>query len=765
MDKGKLIQRLMATFLDELEEHVRTLNQELLALEKGPPAEEAEQRLKAVFRAAHSLKGAARSVSVHPIEAACHQLEEILAAARDGSRTLGPEHFALLFATADGIEEAGMRLREQQDLSGGPLADLLPRLEAAAAGVPIPPGPARPAAPTLKAAEAPSTGGKRETPLPPPPAAPPPTGEVKGAAPEGRAAAGTVRVPAERLDDLLARAGELLIARRRVEARTRDVADLLTLVGQWQAEWRRAERSFGKLLKEEGPAAGALPPRLAGALRGAGENLRRLEKGLERLTTAMRGDARALGQVAGPLNDAVHRVRMLPFAEACEGLERMARDLAQAEGKEVELVLEGGEVELDRSVLEELKDPLRHLVRNAVAHGAEAPEARRAAGKPPRARVTVTAALRGAQVEVSVTDDGAGLNLEALRARALERGLAEPADERELARLVFLPGLSTSPRVTDVSGRGVGLDVVKNQAEGLHGSADVQTAPGRGTRFTLTVPLTLTTLRAVLVSAGGQTFALADVHVQRVVRLTPDELPRVAGRPMLSLEGGPVPVGLLAAVLGVGGPPEAPTGKAPALVLGAGGRRVALVVDEALAEQEVVVKSLGARVRRLRHVTGATLLASGRVALLLNAAGVVRTALGAAEAGLPARAAAASQAAKKRLLVVDDSVTTRALEKAILEAAGYEVLTAPDGQAAWELLQERGADLLVSDVEMPRLDGVALTEAVRGSPRFRALPVVLVTGRASEQDRARGLQAGADAYLVKSAFDQRALLETVARLL
>jgi two-component system chemotaxis sensor kinase CheA len=576
-----------------------------------------------------------------------------------------------------------------------------------------------------------------------------------------------VRVPAERLDDLLARAGELLIARRRVEARVKDVADLLNLVGGWQAEWRRAERSYRGLFRGEGqgPGTGALPARLVALLGGGGENLGRLEKGLERLATAMTGDTRALGQVAAPLNDAVHRVRMLPFAEACEGLERTVHDLARAEGKEVDLVLEGGAIELDRSVLEGLKDPLRHLVRNAVAHGAELPEARRAAGKPARARVTVAAALRGAQVEVAVADDGRGLDLEALRVQAVRLGHPEPPDERETARLSFLPGLSTSRTVTDVSGRGVGLDVVKSQAEGLNGSADVQTVPGRGTRFTLTVPLTLTTLRAVLVNAGGQTFALADVHVQRVVRVTPGELPRVAGRPMLSLDGVPVPVASLAAVLGVGGPPEAPPGKTPALVVSAGGRRVALVVDEALAEQEVVVKSLGARVRRLRHVTGATLLPSGRVALLLNAAGVVRTALGAAEVGLPAPAAAAAKAAKKRVLVVDDSVTTRALEKAILEAAGYEVTTAADGQAAWQVLQERGADLLVSDVQMPRLDGFALTEAVRGSPRLRALPVVLVTGRASEQDRARGLQAGADAYLVKSGFDQRALLETVARLL
>ena len=495
------------------------------------------------------------------------------------------------------------------------------------------------------------------------------------------------------------------------------------------------------------------------------ENLRRLEKGLEKVAANITEDAVFLKHVTVPLSDAVHRARMLPFAEACEGLDRMARDLAHSADKDVELVVEGGEVELDRSVLEGLKDPLRHLVRNAVAHGVETPEVRHAAGKPVLARVTVAAMLRGAQVEVSVEDDGRGLDLAALRSAARQRGLPDAADERELARLIFLPGLSTSHTVTDVSGRGVGLDVVKSSVEAVHGTVEVRSLAGGGTRFALTVPLTLTTLRAVLVTAGGQTYALAGTNVQRVVRVTPADLRQVAGRLMLSLGGAPLPVAALATVLGIGTPPEPREGKLLAVVVAAGEKRVVLLVDGVLSEQEIVVKSLGTRVRRLIHVSAATLLPSGRVALLLNAAGVARTALGTAGVTLQPITLPATAPGKKQLLVVDDSVTTRTLEKTILESAGYEVATAPDGEAAWQLLQERGADLLVSDIEMPRMDGFELTEAVRASPRFRTLPVVLVTGRTSEEDRARGLRAGADAYIVKSGFDQRALLETIARLL
>jgi two-component system chemotaxis sensor kinase CheA len=296
---------------------------------------------------------------------------------------------------------------------------------------------------------------------------------------------------------------------------------------------------------------------------------------------------------------------------------------------------------------------------------------------------------------------------------------------------------------------------------------DLSFQSGRGTRFTLAVPLTLTTLRAVLVGAGGQTFAFVGTNVLKLVRVQPADLRSIGGRDMLSLGGTPLPVAALAETLGLRArEPAGNSGKAPALVVAAGDKQMVFVVDELFTEQEIVVKRLGARIRRLRHVSGATILPSGRIALVLNAANLVRSALtraaGRALAAVPDKLVSS---AKKRVLIAEDSVTTRTLEKSILEAAGYEVATAVDGADAWQLLQERGADVLVSDVEMPRLDGFALTEAVRGSKRFRDLPVILVTARETEADKAQGIAVGANAYLVKSAFDQKNLLETIAQLL
>ncbi|MGH7805696.1 MAG: hybrid sensor histidine kinase/response regulator, partial [Candidatus Binatia bacterium] len=406
------------------------------------------------------------------------------------------------------------------------------------------------------------------------------------------------------------------------------------------------------------------------------------------------------------------------------------------------------------------------LLRNAVDHGLEPSDERRARGKSPQGRVLVKAELRGGQVEVIVADDGRGLDLASLREHAVRRGLPANADPSELARLIFLPGLSTAKTITDVSGRGVGLDVVKSQVEALHGSVDIRHEPDRGACFVLTVPLTLTILRALLFRVSGHTFAIPSVAVAQLVRGSKGAIRRVVGRDVLVLGGSPVPVVSLAGVLGFerGEPPAG--GRPSVLLLAAGEQRVGFVVDEFVAEQDVMVKNLGRRIGRVRHVSGATILPDGGVALVLSAADLARTALtGTVARPLAIESETVVALRRKKLLVVDDSLTTRSLEKSILEAAGYEVAVAADGEAAWQLLQRQAIDLVVSDVDMPRMDGFALATALRTSERLRNLPIVLVTARATEEDRARGIAAGANAYLTKSAFDQRSLLETIAQML
>jgi two-component system chemotaxis sensor kinase CheA len=712
MDRDRLAQALMGTFLEELEGHVAALNRDLLAWEKAGSTGRARELIASLLRTVHSVKGASRAVSLTLVETVCHRLEEVLATVQHG-RPAAPELYELGFAVADALDDARQRLLRKQSLAGSPLEDIVPRLVAAQSS-PTPP----PVASAVPPAPAPVAA--------PPPAEP--AVEVTGAE------ALPVRVSAQKLDALLSRMGELRVASLRMEGR---------------AETMEA-------LREELSA-------LRSRLRGPGEaTVRRLETRMAQLTRELLSDRLMLTQAVSGLDEEVRRARTLPFAEACEGLERILRDVARGTGKQARLELDGGALELDRSLLQGLREPLLHLVRNAVAHGLETPEERHRAGKAEEGRVTLAARLTGGRVQVSVEDDGRGLELDSIRARARAKGWEVPEDAATVARLIFQPGLSTASLVTAVSGRGVGLDVVRSHVEALRGQVDVSFRPGAGTRFVMDVPLTLSTLRVLRVSAGGQHFALPAESVERLLRLAPTEVRQLEGRALWADEKELVPLTSLAAVLGL--PAQPPRARLATVVLTTGHLRAALAMDEVIAEQEVLVRGLGSRVRRARHVSGVAVLPDGRMELLLQPASLVRAAEGRPTTA-PLFPVPAAQRKRPRILLAEDSPTTRALEQSLLEAAGYEVLACADGAEAWERLQRTGADALVSDVEMPRMDGFALTEAVRASPRFSRLPVVLVTARDRPEDKARGLEVGASAYVVKSTFDQTNLLETLRHLL
>jgi two-component system chemotaxis sensor kinase CheA len=743
MDKDDLVQRLMVTFVGELEDHARTLERDLLALEKKPAPKKKSELFASLFRTAHSLKGSARTVRVNLLETTGHHLEEVFAAARDGRLPVDAIFFELLLATVDAIGDAGHRLRTNGSLAGGPLEGMIRRLAMAM----------RP---------------REEA----PPSAPVEAGIV--AQPAAEEWSGVVRVPAEKLDALLAQTGEMLMVRHRAEDRGKAAEALQELMAAWHREHRRVEHVTAQLLRHDTRPEGlskkdGMTQRrlLEAAVRKNRDVLSRIEGNLERLVTDLVEDRRVIEQTATPLDIAVRRTRMVPFAVGCDGLERLVRDLTARDDKKVRFGLEGGDIELDRSIVEGLKDPLLHLVRNAVDHGIESSAARRAAGKPEIGRVTVAAAVCGPRVEVIVSDDGQGLDTAAIRDQLGKRALAVPADDMDAAQSIFLPGLSTSQTITAISGRGVGLDVVKTRLTSMRGTVDVSFKVGQGTKLSLVMPLTLTSVRIILVEASGQIYAIDTVSVHRVLRIGADDIRSIEGRKVLLIAGVPVPLVTLTEALGFRGSAALAEGaKIPVVVLAAGNRLTAFVVDGLQSEREVVVRALGPRLRNLKYVSGGTILPDGRVALILNTPDLIRHALNLpAAAGLPATVATAPRSARKRLLVADDSVTVRTLQKNILESAGYDVMAAVDGMEAWHLLSEKGADLVVSDVEMPRMDGFSLTEAIRDSRRFRDLPVILVTALESDADRTRGLAAGADAYCLKSAFDQKDLLATIARLL
>jgi two-component system chemotaxis sensor kinase CheA len=733
MTEGGPNERLQAAFRGELQDHMRSVEADLLALERATKVAERAALCVSIFRSVHSLKGAARVVGETALELLCHRLEERLQGLRDGQVAPSPELLQTLLHAVDAIRATA----DGSDESKANLSAVIVRLEA--------------------------PGEETSSPRPTTGSAEPPAGRP--------ANEGFVRVTPSQLDELLSRSEELLVARRRAAHQDERLAALYDNLVAEQRRWSDIARGFDVELARD--RAGSSPgdpeaeSRVHATLRALADyqaRHRRLAEYLRGFAAELAADRRALDQAADSLDAGIRRLRMFPFAAACEGLQRAARDLASPDGKAVEVVIAGAEVELDRAVLEALRDPLLHLVRNAVDHGVESEEARRQAGKPPSATVAVSARLRGMQVEVEVADDGRGVDSEAVLAASKAHGQSGDLDLATPLDLIFEPGVSTAPKVTAVSGRGVGLDVVKSRVESMGGTVEVRSQPGRGAAFRLVLPLTLSAVRGVLVSAGGQVFAVGAAFVEQLLRIDPTVIRSVEGRPVLDHRGEPVAFATLAALLAPGADAPLLTGRIPALLLSAGGRRVAIAVDELLAEQDIVVRNLGRRLKRVPYAAGATTLSDGRIALILNVPDLLDSALSApARASAPAPSVDGSTA--PRLLLADDSVTTRTLMTTILEGAGHQVTAVVDGAAAWRELQASSYDLVVSDVEMPHMDGIALTEAIRAAPRLRDLPVVLVTALDSEAARARGLHAGASAYLVKSAFDQRELLEVVRQLL
>jgi two-component system chemotaxis sensor kinase CheA len=463
---------------------------------------------------------------------------------------------------------------------------------------------------------------------------------------------------------------------------------------------------------------------------------------------------------------------MLPVSTVFDGFPRLHRDITRELGKEADLDVRGGDVEVDRAVLEQLRAPLTHLLRNALDHGLEAAEARVAAGKPRRGSLVIAAFQREGVLQVEVADDGAGIDLARVRARALERGIltaeaAERTDDRDVLDLIFRSGFSTARQVTGLSGRGVGLDVVREHVERLHGTITVDTEPGRGTRFRLELPLTVATTLCLLVGAAGRPFGLPVTNVVRIERVREQGAGSVAGRPVLLVDGRPIPLVPAAGLLGLPPQPAGPDA-GTVVVVGSAERRTAMTVESLLGVQEVVIKPLPWPFARVRGTAGATTLASGEVVTILNAADLTRPGHDATGPGVAAPEPPPEEAApphQATVLVVDDSAVTRTLEKGILEAAGYQVRVAADGAAALDLLRREPCQLVVTDVEMPGLDGFSLTARIRADDDLRDLPVVLVTSLDSEDDRHRGVEVGADAYIVKGAFDQDRLLETIRRLI
>ena len=789
--------QVLAAFQEEQAEHRQAIGELLLELERSPAHPKRQALLDQLFREAHSLKGGARAADQPAIEQVAHLVEDLLSAVRQDRLALSSDICDPIYAALDAI---GVLMRQ---VAAGQPADLAPYQPLLAAlgqirdshtalpalvhqnGHYLPSVAPADYAPSDAAAARAGRNGHESSDLP----ARAPGAEEQTA----------IRLSTTTLDQLLHETGELLTCAVTARARARDMRSLAELPLRWRRTWRQIQPTLGRLQERtpallpivhyiaDAPAAPAArrrsaigahsldyeTSRLIDALDQANSLIGELEGRLASYTRQAADDSNRLNAATDRLHDQIRRTRMLPLTTLFTPLRLQVREIARTAGKQVVLTLDDGGAEADRQVLDRLRDVILHLLRNAIDHGIEATEARAAAGKAAEGQITLRSEVNGEYLTLTIEDDGAGLDIQQIKRQALESNVLNEAEllragEAELHDLIFVAGFTTRQTVSALSGRGVGLDVVRTQVERMHGKVTVRSVPGVGCTFTVIVPLSLTTSHSLLVRASTITYAIPLEAVQRIVMVAPQEVHVLEGHAALVIAGRPMPLVHLADVLGEPRPTDQLTVSKLALLLGSGERQAACLVDAVLGEQELMIQRLPAPLQQVQLVAGATILADGSVVPILDVVDLLRIALGARRAITAASVDTAPQQART-VMVVDDSITTRTLEKNILEAAGYRVQLATDGREALQLLaqlaENGGCDLLLSDVDMPHMNGFDLTSAVRADRHFQHLPIVLVTSLDTPADRERGIAAGADSYIVKRTFDQRTLIETIAQLI
>ncbi|WP_198119630.1 hybrid sensor histidine kinase/response regulator [Massilia rhizosphaerae] len=711
-------QKLRGIFTEEAREHLAQIDVGLVALEQAGEAQRGAL-LERVLKVLHTLKGAARTVDELELERLCHALEGVLAAVRDTGVHATAEQFDLLHKAAAGarqvVDSPGPRSRKVAGMLAAQ-ADAVARALPAQAD-------AAPAAPDFTPDVAPDVG-----PDPEPADSDGVTGDGGGE---------RIRVDRRCIDSIRAHAEALLP----VELKLRHHVDELRALAGVIAARRR-----------EGPAEGA-------------DDGARIELACTRLAASLEHTGKELHGVRGRLFDAALETALVPSAAALNELPALVRNLARGHGKEVRLDMRGVDVDIDRRVLGIVREALIHLVTNAVDHGIETPAQRSAAGKDPVGRIAIAVTQRDARmVSVRVDDDGAGIDTEAVaRAAAGHAGLTDAdvaqMSEQQRLQLALRAGVSTRAEVTPVSGRGMGLSIVADKVEASGGQIVVATTPGAGSSFELLLPVGVASLRALVVEVAGARYAVPLAGLEAVRSETQADIRTVEGRETVLAGARVLPLVRLAALFGTAQPGQE-QGSGVVIVAQAAGQAFGMLVDAIVAEQDLLPKSFGPLLRRVRWFSGAAQLGDGTLAPVLALEDVAARGLA---GGAAAPEAPAPAAGPRRVLVVEDSVTSRLLLKHILEGAGCSVDTAVDGLDALSRLRAGRYDAVVSDVEMPNMDGLALTAGIRANPATAELPVILVTSLQTPEQREAGLRAGADAYFTKGSFDQDRLLATVRR--
>lgn len=795
MDKreAEFMAKLLKTFKVEAEEHLKALSDGLIALEGDIPAENQQKTLEVVYREAHSLKGAARAVNLRIVENVCQSLENVLSKWKKNELKIKPSEFDILYAVVDLISKLISQEESSPSENRQPAVEsLVQQLDLISSGSGNQEAPKEPEALLEKTKDA----QKKDEALPNKPlhekkdkaAEPLPPSKLKSSPDTSEGTPNpcdrSIRVSTQKLDRLFQQAEETLIIKLAAEHRASELKKLQEQICNWEKEWGRNQIEVRMLQanfeKDSSQAQSGhyITKQIFDYLYWQQESLKGMREKIGKLAKSSSQDFRVVGSIVDTLLDDMKKLLMQPFAIMLESFPRMVRDLSHSLGKEIKLIMQGADIEIDRRILDEMKDPLIHLIRNSIDHGIEKSEDRAGSGKNTVGTVVISASqITGNKVEITVSDDGAGIDLEKVKKSALAQKIISQKEEENLTEqqalmLIFQSGLSTSPIITELSGRGLGMGIVSEKVEKLGGQLFVETKKGLGTTIRIVLPITLATFRGIHVKVYQQDFIIPTNHVKRVIRIKPDDIKTVENREMISLDGNTLSYVTLGKLLGI---PQQRSDLAQkekenkyffAVVIKVVETMIAYGVDQILSEQEILVKGLGRQLVGVKNIAAATIVELGKVIPILNPIDLAKAAVqGALVPVHPIISEESQELLQKVILVVEDSITARTLLKNILESAGYLVKTAVDGSEAMTELMAEGADLLLSDIEMPNMDGLELTEKVRGMDKFKDLPIVLCTSRGSKEDRERGISAGANAYIDKSSFDHSNMLDIIQKLL
>lgn len=747
----EFFKRLLATFRIESEEHITSMSAGLIKLENLQDPNEKRELVENLFREAHSLKGAARAVGILEIEAVCRSLETVFSGLKKNIIEPSRELFDLLHRFINIIRTLTHETSEEDKINAFSDYDsILIQLNAILESQPF--------APRVEESVLFGESDRKNKTIPAE------TGKEKVYYKKDLQAGQTVRIPAAQMDSLLLKVEDLLSVKISFDHLMQSLNELNLKISDWKKDWNKLRMNSGIRRSEEWVEL------FSDFIEKNSRNMAFLEEKLSAISRISRQSSNELNSKFRTVSDEIRSVLMFPASYILGLFPKLVRDLSAELGKEAVLELSGTEVNIDRRILDEMKEPLIHIIRNALDHGIEPPAERIEKGKPAQGKILISVANTGGSlVEFKISDDGKGIDPEEVKAAALRRGIISPEqalsmEDQTALDLIYISEVSSSPVITDISGRGLGMPIVKEKVSRMGGSIRILTSKDHGTTFRIILPVTITTLRGVIVEVSDQLFVIPSGHIQQINRVEAAEIKTAENRETVLFNDTPVSFIYLHDLLGL---KRKQSKNRPehllSVIVSASDKTAALAIDSLIDEREIVYKPFNKQLEKVRNLSGATILGSGRLAVVLNPEELMDSIQrGSLSASYEASSA---EHGPESILVADDSITSRILLKDILESAGYNVTLAVDGSDALAKIKTGHFDLIVTDVEMPRMNGFDLTRAIRQDSKLKDIPVVLVTALSSPEDKTRGIDSGADAYVVKSSFDQSNLLDVIQRLI